>query len=143
MLIGLLARSRLAMLLKMRVDCFADSTRSQSRVVSEMVCEAFSVAFLHAQRNLGRTQPDDVYLFQILTIHHEFPVVFAVRFKMGIDLGEIRRNGSMPVARLNSKEESSHRRVEALNAVRVRNQRTACENANRDQQYQQTTEILH
>jgi len=96
------------MLLKMRVDCFTDSTRSQSRVVSEMVREAFSGASLHAQRNLGRTQPDDIYLFQILTIHHEFPVIFAVRFKMCLDLGAIRRNGSMPVASLNSKEEYSN-----------------------------------
>jgi hypothetical protein len=98
------------MLLKMRVDCFADSTRSQSRVVSEMVREAFSVAFLHAQRNLGRTQPDDIYLFQILTIHHEFPVIFAVRFKVGIDSREIRSNGPVPVPRLDGKEESRHRR---------------------------------
>src|SRR5258708_32527517 len=96
MLIGLLARSRLAMLLTMRVDCFADSTRSQSRVVSEMVCEAFSVDFLHAQRNVSRTQPDDIYLFQLLTVNHEFPVVFAVRFKIGIEFGEIRRFGYMP-----------------------------------------------
>jgi len=97
-----------ATLLKMRVDCFAHSTRSESRVVSEMVGEAFSVAFIHAQRNLGGAQPDDIYLFQILTIHYEFPVIFAVRFKMGIDLGDIGRNGSMPVAGLDSKEQSSN-----------------------------------
>src|SRR5258707_15673777 len=119
------------MLLEVSVNCLADPGRIKGHVASEMVCVALSLAFFHAQRNLGRSQPDDLCLLEILTIQHQFSVSFAVRFKMGIDSGEIRGNGSVPVTRLDSKEESGLRGVKALNLISFP---TACKTDNLDQQ---------